>query len=193
MKLNFKFDSTIAFKKIMQEQLDKLGLEYDVSGISEVELAKSISPDEQTQLIVALNRYGISILENPKEAFVQKIKDTLIEMIFFDAKLPSEKISIYLEEKLNHRYGYIANHFSEITHTSIEYYIILQKIERAKKMIIEEGLTLTEVAYQLNYSSVAHLSTQFKKITGLTPTVFQRIINKRQVILQLGKQTGRKE
>ena len=189
MKLNFKFDSTVAFKKILQEQLDKLGLEYNAYGISEVEIVKSISPDEQTQLIAALNQYGISILENQKEAFVQKIKDTLIEMIFFDAKLPSEKISIYLEEKLNHRYGYIANHFSEITHTSIEYYIILQKIERAKRMIIEEGLTLTEVAYQLNYSSVAHLSTQFKKITGLTPTVFQRIINKRQEILQLDKQS----
>ncbi|MDB5229088.1 MAG: AraC family transcriptional regulator, partial [Bacteroidota bacterium] len=119
-------------------------------------------------------------VDNQKSTLVQKIKDTIIEMVWLEEKLPTSKISSYIAEKLNHSYGYLSNLFSEVTYTSIENYIIIQKIERAKQMIIGDELTLTEISYRLNYSSVAHLSTQFKKTTGLTPSAFQRIIKKRR-------------
>lgn len=104
-----------------------------------------------------------------------------MEMVSSEEPL-NVKASVYLSEKLSHSYGYLSNLFSEITYSSIENYIMLQKIERAKNLIIKDSLTLTEVAYKLNYSSVAHLSTQFKNITGITPSQFQRIISKRREI-----------
>ncbi len=179
MKLQFKFDINVTSKKILQEHLDKLDLKYDIIGLGEVELKKEIRDDQLNELSDSLKTYGAEIVKDPKNAFVQKIKDLIVEMVYVD-DLPTEKNSAYLVERLNHRYGYIANIFSEVTYTSIESFIILQKIERAKHLIVNDGLTLTEVAYRLNYSSVAHLSAQFKKITGLTPTLFQRILNKRR-------------
>jgi len=111
---------------------------------------------------------------------VQKIKDTITEMVNSEEPL-TVKSSVYLTEKLNHSYGYLSNLFSEVTYTSIENFIIIQKIELAKNLIINNQLTLTEIAFKLNYSSVAHLSTQFKNITGITPSAFQRIIAKRRL------------
>ena len=110
---------------------------------------------------------------------VQKIKDAIVEMVFSE-KGVNVKASVYLAEKLNHSYGYMSSLFSEVTYTSIENFIILQKIERAKQLIINDKMTLTEIAYKLNYSSVAHLSTQFKNTTGITPSQFQKIIQKRR-------------
>ena len=111
---------------------------------------------------------------------MQKIKDTITDMVWKDENLPNITTSAYLADKLNHSYGYLSNLFSEVTYSSIENFIILQKIERAKQMIISDNYTLTEISYQLNYSSVAHLSNQFKKTTGLTPSAFQRIIKARR-------------
>jgi YesN/AraC family two-component response regulator len=111
---------------------------------------------------------------------IQQIKDAIVEIIYQKDKFPSTTISQYLSEKLNFRYGYLTNIFSEHTYTSIENFIIIQKIERAKKLILDEELSLTEISYELNYSSVAYLSTQFKKVTGLTPSMFKRIVDKRR-------------
>jgi AraC-like DNA-binding protein len=180
MKLQIKYDINLACKIILQEHLEKYEIPYEMSGLGEIELKRPVSSDEYKELENALKKYGIEILDNPKNAFIQRIKDVIIEMIYLDDKLQTSKISVYLADKLNHSYGYLSSLFSEITHTSIENFIILQKIERAKQMIIEDKLTLTEMAWQLNYSSVAHLSNQFKKTTGLTPTAFQRIIKKRK-------------
>jgi AraC-like DNA-binding protein len=146
----------------------------------EVELKDNISNDLLNELSSGLNNYGIEIVESHKSILVQKIKDAIIEMVFMEEKLPTSKTSSYLADKLNHRYGYISNLFSEVTYTSIENFIILQKIERAKQLLITNELTITEIAWKLNYSSVAHLSNQFKNVTGLTPSMFQRIINKRR-------------
>jgi AraC-like DNA-binding protein len=104
-------------------------------------------------------------------------------MVFKEDKLPESKISAYISDKLNLSHSYLSKIFSEITYSSIENFIILQRIERAKQLIIEENLTLTEVAWKLNYSSTAHLSNQFKKTTGLTPTQFQRIVQKRNSLV----------
>jgi AraC-like DNA-binding protein len=180
MKIYLKYDINVVCRKVLEEQLEKLNLQYNILGISELELKTNLFNGQQEHLNKALKEYGIEIVENQKSALVQKIKDTISEIVHLEDKLPNAKISSYLAERLHHSYGYLANLFSEITFTSIENYVIMQKIERAKQLLTIDQLTLTEIAYKLNYSSVAHLSNQFKKTTGLTPSAFQRIINKRR-------------
>ena len=167
----------------MQEQLEKHGIKHQLLDLGEIEIDEETTDENFAELQVSLNHYGISILNNQKSQLIQKIKDAIVEMVYERDKLPTTTISHYLAEKLNFSYGYIANIFSEYTFTSIENFIIIQKIERAKKLIVEEELTLTEISYKLNYSSVAHLSSQFKKVTGLTPSMFKRIIDKRRVMM----------
>lgn len=184
MKLNIKYDINIAFKKILQEQLDKLQLTYSLLSIGEVEITEPISAAKLKQLVRSLNNYGIEIVESPQSILIQKIKDAIMEMVYIEEKLPSSKISSYIADKVKLRYGYISKLFSDVTFTSIENFIVLQKTERAKQLIITNEFTISEIAYKLNYSSVGHFSNQFKNATGLTPTTFQRIINKRRDTLK---------
>ncbi|MDR6967361.1 AraC-like DNA-binding protein [Flavobacterium arsenatis] len=184
MKLYVKYDINLACRIIMQEQLERLAIKYELLEFGEIEISDSVSDESFTDLQNSLERYGIEIINNQKSQLVQRIKDTIIEMIYEKDKLPTSTISNYLADKLNLSYGYIANVFSEYTYTSIENFIIIQKIERAKKLIVEDGLTLTEVSYKLNYSSVAYLSAQFKKVTGLTPSMFKRIVDRRRNLNQ---------
>jgi len=184
MKLYVKYDINLACRIIMQEQLERLAIKYELLEFGEIEISDSVSDESFTELQNSLERYGIEIINNQKSQLVQRIKDTIIEMIYEKDKLPTSTISNYLADKLNLSYGYIANVFSEYTYTSIENFIIIQKIERAKKLIVEDGLTLTEVSYKLNYSSVAYLSAQFKKVTGLTPSMFKRIVDRRRNLNQ---------
>lgn len=179
MILYLKYDTYLACKKILQEQFEKFQLNYSLKSFWEVEINEALPGPMLDELSSSLNYYGIQIVGSDKSILVQKIKDAIIEMVYMEEKLPSSKTSSYLADKLNHRYGYISKLFSEVTYTSIENYIILQKIERAKELLISNELTITEIAWKLNYSSVAHLSNQFKNVTGLTPSMFQRIINKR--------------
>ncbi len=187
MKLFLKFDLNTAYKKILQEQLDKHTSDYALVSFGEVDINDSVSSEQLKELYAQLSSYGFEVVESNKSILIQKIKDTIVEMIFMEDDLPATKISSYLANKLNHSYGYLANVFSEVTYTTIENFIILQRIERAKQLLITNQLTLTEIAWKLSYSSVAHLSTQFKNTTGLTPTVFQRIINKRRKVFGEGK------
>lgn len=182
MKLYLKYDIGVICKKILEEQLEKLHLSYSLIGFGEVEIREAESSDKIKELQSNLHHYGIEILESQKSILVQKTKDAIVEMVFMEENLPSSKISAYLAKKLNYSYGYIFNLFSEVTFTSIENYIILQKIERAKQLLATGELNITEIAYKLNYSSVAHFSNQFKNTTGLTPSAFQRIIKKRRSI-----------
>ena len=182
MILNIKYDINTACKVILREQLDKLEIQYKITGLGDVEIKGDISSEKQNELETGLKKYGIEIVNSPKKILVQKIKDAIVEMVYLEDKLPTANISAYLSDKLGHSYGHLSNIFSEITYSSIVNFIILQKIERAKQMIIEEKENLTEIAYILNYSSVAHLSNQFKNTIGLTPTAFQRIIKKRKSV-----------
>ncbi len=181
MKLYFKYDFNTAWKKILQEQFEKIGLSYALMGFGEVEIKDDISAAQLDQLHAGLNNYGIEIVESAKSILVQKIKDAIIELVYMEDKVTNSKLSSYLAEKLHHSYGHLSNLFSDTTFTSIENFIILQKTERAKQLITTNEFTFTEIAWKLNYSSVAHFSTQFKNATGLTPTLFQRIINKRRI------------
>lgn len=179
MKLFVKFDFNVVCTKILTEKLDEFDIKYTILGFGEVEVLEKIPTKVYTAFTEALSNYNIEIVENQKSILVQKIKDTIIDMVFNEETI-TIKTSAYLSDKLGHSYGYLSNLFSEVTYTSIENFIILQKIEYTKQLIIKGDLTLTEIAFELNYSSVAHLSTQFKNTTGITPSAFQRIITKRR-------------
>lgn len=179
MKMYFKFDFNAICNKVLEEKLNENNIKYKILNFGEVEFLEVIPKQTLKKLTENLNDYHIHIIENQKTALVQKIKDAILEMIYSENNV-SVKASVYLSEKLNHSYGYLSNLFSEVTYTSIENFIILQKIEYAKQLIVNNQLTLTEIAYQLNYSSVAHLSTQFKNTTGITPSQFQKIMKKRR-------------
>lgn len=184
MKLQIKYDINTACKVILQEQLERLGIQYQINGLGEIEIKEELSEEQYKMLEQSIDRYGIRIIDNlnPKLAMAEKIKEVINEIVYSEDKLPYSRISDYITYKLKLSYSYLSKIFSDITHSSIENYIILQRIERAKQMIIEEKLTLSEVAWKLNYSSLAHLSNQFKKTTGLSPSMFQRIIERRNNI-----------
>lgn len=184
MKLHFKFDLNLVCKKILNDQLSHLNLGHEVLGLGEVEVMKNPSTEQLATLSNNLKDYGIELVENKKSILVQRVKDVVTEMIYTESDLPNIKISAFIAEKLDLSYGYIANIFSEVTYTSIESFIILQKIERSKQLISIENLNFTEISFRLNYSSVAHFCNQFKNVTGLTPTAFQRIVNKKRETVQ---------
>lgn len=181
MKLYLKFDYNTILKNYLDSLTKENNIKYRTIGFGEIELLETLSEEKLNDFSNHLKENGIEIVENQKSIFVQKVKDAIIEMVM-DSENVAVKSSVYLAEKLNYNYSYISNVFSEVTYTSIENFIIMQKIELAKQLIISNELTLTEIAYKLNYSSVAHLSTQFKNTTGITPSAFQRIISKRREI-----------
>lgn len=180
MNIFIKYDISHACKVILQEQVQKLNVDYSIVGLNEIEFKRALPPEQLEELKSHFQKYGIEIIDNQKTTLVQKIKDAIVEMVWRDGNLLNITTSAYLADKLHHSYGYLSNLFSEITFSSIENFVILQKIERAKQMIVSDSYTLTEISYELNYSSVAHLSNQFKKTTGLTPSAFQRIIKTRR-------------
>ena len=184
MKLFIKFDFNTICKKVLETKLNELHIKYRILAFGEVELLEKIPADVYEALNNTLKDYGIEIVENQKSILVQKIKDVIIDMVFNEDSTINVKSSVYLSEKLGHSYGYLSNLFSEVTYTSVENFIIIQKIEYTKQLLLSTDLNLTEIAFKLNYSSVAHLSTQFKNNTGITPSAFQRIISKRRAIAQ---------
>jgi AraC-like DNA-binding protein len=159
--------------------MDKLGVAYKICRAGEVLIEDDLDTETRRQLISSLNKYGIEVLDDKQSVIVERIKNAIDTMLRKD-KERITKASQYLADELNYSYSYLSSLFSEATFTSIENFIILRKVDLAKDLIANTDLTLTEIAYQLNYSSVAHLSAQFKKTTGLTPTTFQRILSKRR-------------
>jgi AraC-like DNA-binding protein len=184
MKLFLRFDFNTISKKVLEAKFNELDIKFRILGFGEVELLKKLTSEKYDMLNASLNDYGIEIVENEKSILVQKIKDAIIDMVFNEDTNVNVKSSVYLSEKIGHSYGYLSNLFSEVTFSSIENFMIIQKIEYTKQLILNTDLTLTEIAFKLNYSSVAHLSTQFKNTTGITPSAFQRIIFKRREIAQ---------
>ena len=159
-------------------------LHFSVLELGEVELAGQLSPDQQKELKSSLLKFGLELLEDKKSMLIEKIKNIIVEMIHYSDEPPMLNFSAYLAEKLNYDYNYLSNLFSEVKGTTIERFIISHKIERAKELLIYDELTLTEIAEKLHYSNVAHLSNQFKKVTGLTPTFFKNMKHKRLIALE---------
>jgi len=184
MNFYIKFDMAQTCRVVLEELMSESELPAKVLGLHEIEFSKDLNKDELNKLQESFQKYGIEIVDDQKSTLIQKIKDTIVNMVWNDDENPNVTTSVYLAEKLHHSYGYLSNLFSEITYTSIESFVIIQKIERAKQLLINESLTLTEISYILSYSSVAHLSAQFKKTTGLTPTAFQKIIKRKRELRQ---------
>jgi AraC-like DNA-binding protein len=182
MKLTIKYNIHTACRVILQEQLSRLGIPYELTGLGNVIIKGEISPAQHKKLENALKKYGIEIINHPRNAIVQQIKDLITELVYNDDINPSTTMSVWLCSKMNLSYSYLSKIFSDSTFTSIENYFIIMRIERVKKLVTEEKMTFSEVAWKLNYSSIAHLSNQFKKTTGMTPTMFQKIIERRNKI-----------
>lgn len=179
MKLYIKFMVSNRCKMLVKEELKKLNLHYIVD-MGSVDIMENITAVQREQIRVALLESGLELMDDKKAVLIEKIKNVIIEMVHYTDDLPKTNFSEFLSEKLNHDYTYLANLFSEVEGTTIEKFIISHKIERVKELIIYDELTLTEIAWMMHYSSVAHLSNQFKKITGLSPSHFKQMKNKRR-------------
>jgi len=167
-------------KMLVREELKKLGLHFILVDMGVVDIMENITPYQHEQIRIALLRLGLVLMDDKKAVLIEKIKNVIIEMIHHTDVLPKVNFSNFLSKKLDYDYTYLANLFSEVQGTTIEKFIISHKIERVKEMIIYEELNLTEIAWKLHYSSIAHLSNQFKKITGLTPSHFKNLRCKRR-------------
>ena len=167
-------------KLAVKDELKKLGLHFIVVDLGEVEIMENITPEKYEMLRKGLHELGLELMDDKKAILIEKIKTIIIEMIHHSDEVIKINFSDYLTEKLNHNYTYLANLFSEVQGTTIEQFMILHKVERIKELMIYGELNITEIAWKMNYSSVAHLSSQFKKATGLTPTHFKQLKDKRR-------------
>jgi len=184
MKLFIKNMVSLRCKMLVKAELEKMNIFYKSIELGEAELKDPISGTQYDELKAALLKAGLELMDDKKAMLVEKIKKVIIEMVHYVDELPETNFSDYLSEKLNHNYTYLSNLFSEVKGITIEHYIIIHKIEKVKELIIYDELNLTEIAYKMNYSSVAHLSNQFKKITGLTPSFFKQLKDKRRNALE---------
>jgi AraC-like DNA-binding protein len=157
--------------------MDRLQLNYTVNSLGNVQFHEPVPADTYQKLVAELEKYGIEIVDNHRAIMVQKIKEAIMEMLDYSTNMPMVKISSYLSEKIGENYRTLSQVFSEVCHISIENFIIIRRIEIVKQLLVNENLSLTEISYRLHYSSVAHLSNQFKKITGLTSSSFQKIVH----------------
>ncbi|QHT65319.1 helix-turn-helix transcriptional regulator [Rhodocytophaga rosea] len=180
MKLYIKYMVSQRCKMLVKEELLKLGLRYVVLDLGMVELLEDITQEQHDQLKVNLLRSGLELLDDKKSILIDKIKNVIIEMVHYSDQLPKVNYSDFISEKLNYDYTYLSNIFSEVKGITIQQFIIIHKIERVKELLLYDELNLTEIAYQLHYSSVAHLSNQFKKVTGLSPSFFKQLKRKRK-------------
>lgn len=169
---------------VVKSELEKLGLHYVDVKIGEAEIIENLKPAQLDQLDIALKKSGLLLMDNKRSILVEKIKIAIIELVHYSEEQITMNLSDYLSEKLNYDYTYLANLFSEVKGITIEKFYLTHKIEKVKELIIYDELNLTEIAYKMNYSSVAHLSNQFKKFTGLTPSHFKKLKNKRRQTLE---------
>lgn len=171
-------------KLAVKAELEKIGLCYVNVGLGEVEVNVRINPEQLVQLKSALMQIGLELIDDTRLILVEKIKNAVIEMVHYSEDQPKVNFSDYLSDKIKRDYTYLANVFSETTSNTIEHYIIAHKIEKIKEFLVYDELNVTEIAYKLHYSSVAHLSNQFKKETGLTPTEYKNLKYKQRTSLE---------
>jgi AraC-like DNA-binding protein len=180
MKLYIKYMVSIRCKMMVKEALKKMGLHFIVVDLGEVEIMENITDEQRQELKTTLLKSGLELMDDKKAMLIERIKNVVIEMVHYADEIIKINFSDYLSEKLNYDYTYMANLFSEVQGTTIEQFIISHKVERIKELIIYGEWNITEIAHRMNYSSVAHLSSQFKKVTGLSPSHFKQLKDKRR-------------
>ena len=168
---------------VVKSELEKMGLHYTSVELGETEIMEDISPDQMELLDASLRCAGLELMDDKKSVLVEKIKAIIIELIHYSDYQIRINLSDHLSEKLNHNYSHLSNLFSEAKGITIEHFYLTHKIERVKELLVYDELNLTEIAYKMNYSSVAHLSNQFKKLTGLTPSQFKNLKNRNRTTL----------
>lgn len=180
MKLYIKDMVSLRCKMVVTDELRNLGIDYSMVDMGVVEILENIRPEQRDLLKTNLLKSGLQLLDDKKSIIIESIKNLIIEMIHYSEELPKVNYSDYISEKLGYDYTYLANIFSDVKGITIQQFIIIHKIERVKELMINDELTLTEISYRLHYSSLAHLSNQFKKITGLSPTFYKQLKDKRK-------------
>lgn len=184
MKLYIKYMVSLRCKMLVKSELEKLGIDYLSVDLGTVEIRGEITEEQREKFGENLRKAGLELLDDKKNILVEKIKAVIVEMIHYSDEIPKVNDSDYISEKLGYDYTYLSNTFSEVRGITIQQYVIMHKIEKVKELLLYDELTLTEIAYRLHYSSVAHLSNQFKKVTGLTPTYFKEVKEKREKNLE---------
>lgn len=167
-------------KMIVKKELETLGLHHAVVELGMVEIFDDVSPQQYSMLNERLIRSGLELLDDKKSILIEKIKTVIMEMVYNSDDLPKLNISHHLSEKLHYDYTYLSNFFSEVTSVTIQQYAIYFKIERVKEFLLYDEINLSQIAAKLDYSSAAHLSTQFKKATGLSPSYYKQLQLKRK-------------
>lgn len=171
-------------KMMVTDELDKLGISHAIVELGTVEVLGEFSHENREKLRANLLKSGLVLLDNKKSILIEKIKNVIIEMVHYSDELPKVNYSEYISDKLGYDYTYLANTFSEVKGITIQQYIIIHKIEKVKELLLYDELNLAEISYKLHYSSPAHLSNQFKKITGLTPSFYKKMKQKRKQNLE---------
>jgi AraC-like DNA-binding protein len=169
---------------VVKSELYRLGLQYANIELGEAEIYGELTSEKKTELDTALKKQGLELMDDKKSQLIEKIKTIIIELIHYSDYPLKINLSDLLTSKLNYDYTYLANLFSDVQGTTIEHFFIYHKIERVKELLVYDELNLKEIAYKLHYSSVAHLSNQFKKITGLTPSHFKQLKHKKRISLE---------
>src|SRR5690554_6564768 len=180
MKIYIKYMVSLRCKMVVKEELKKLGLHFIVVDLGEIEIMEDISEKQREELKTALLVSGLELMDDKRAVLIEKIRNVIVEMIHYNDELPKVNYSDYISEKLHYDYTYLSNLFSEVKGMTIQQFIITHKIERVKELLLYDELNLTEISYKFHYSSVYHLSKQFKKVTGLSPTFYKQLKQKRK-------------
>ncbi len=180
MKLFIKYMVSLRCKMVVKEELRKMGLHFIVVDLGEVEIMETLTEVQSSQLKRNLLLSGLELMDDKKAILIERIINVIMEMIHESDELPVVNYSNHISDKLQYDYTYLSNLFSEVKGITIQQFIIIHKVERIKELIIYDEYNITEIAWKMNYSSVAHLSNQFKKITGFTPSHFKQLKNKRR-------------
>lgn len=184
MKIYVKNMACESCKIVVKAALEEMGISPVKVELGEIETREAISDDDKKELNSKIRNAGLELLEKKQGVLIEKIRQVMVDYVYNSDEKPNIKFSVLLSKELNHNYTYLANFFSEVEATTIEQFIISLKIERAKELILFGEDTFSEIADKLHYSSVAHFSTQFKKVTGLTPTHFRELKEKRRITIQ---------
>jgi AraC-like DNA-binding protein len=184
MKLYIKYMVSLRCKLVVKEALESLGLHFVILELGIVEIMQDLTEAQHTQLYEMLLKSGLELMDDKKSVLIEKIKNIIIELIHYSDELPKVTYSDYISEKMGLDYTYLSKLFSEVRGITIEHFIIAHKIERVKELLLYDELNLTQISYIMNYSSVSHLSKQFKKVTGLTPSFFKKLKEKKRIALE---------